>query len=75
MICSAVVDTGVDYEHEDLKDIIAMLGPEELSREDQRTVKRARRLAARFWPGRDPIELSSEALQRALQDLREALPA
>jgi hypothetical protein len=26
-------------------------------------------------PGRDPIQLSSEALQRALQDLQEALPA
>ena len=31
-------------EYEDLKDIIAMLGFEELSREEQRTVKRARRL-------------------------------
>ena len=31
-------------EYEDLKDIIAMLGMEELSREDQRTVQRARRL-------------------------------
>jgi F-type H+-transporting ATPase subunit beta len=31
-------------EYEDLKDIIAMLGLEELSREDQRTVNRARRL-------------------------------
>jgi F-type H+-transporting ATPase subunit beta len=30
--------------YEDLKDIIAMLGLEELSREDQRTVHRARRL-------------------------------
>jgi len=31
-------------EYEDLKDIIAMLGMEELSREDQRVVNRARRL-------------------------------
>jgi F-type H+-transporting ATPase subunit beta len=31
-------------EYEDLKDIIAMLGLEELSREDRKTVKRARRL-------------------------------
>jgi F-type H+-transporting ATPase subunit beta len=31
-------------EYEDLKDIIAMLGMEELSQDDQRTVKRARRL-------------------------------
>jgi F-type H+-transporting ATPase subunit beta len=31
-------------EYEDLKDIIAMLGMEELSRPDQRTVNRARRL-------------------------------
>ena len=31
-------------EYEDLKDIIAMLGMEELSRDDQRTVQRARRL-------------------------------
>ena len=31
-------------EYEELKDIIAMLGLEELSREDQRTVNRARRL-------------------------------
>jgi len=31
-------------EYEDLKDIIAMLGMEELSRSDQRTVNRARRL-------------------------------
>ena len=31
-------------EYENLKDIIAMLGMEELSREDQRTVNRARRL-------------------------------
>lgn len=31
-------------EYEDLKDIIAMLGMEELSREDRRTVKRARRM-------------------------------
>ena len=31
-------------EYEDLKDIIAMLGMEELSRDDQRTVYRARRL-------------------------------
>ncbi|MBD3181160.1 F0F1 ATP synthase subunit beta [Candidatus Poribacteria bacterium] len=31
-------------EYEELKDIIAMLGLEELSREDQQTVKRARRL-------------------------------
>jgi F-type H+-transporting ATPase subunit beta len=31
-------------EYEDLKDIIAMLGLEELSREDRRTVARARRL-------------------------------
>jgi F-type H+-transporting ATPase subunit beta len=31
-------------EYEDLKDIIAMLGIEELSREDQKTVYRARRL-------------------------------
>ncbi|WP_029898923.1 F0F1 ATP synthase subunit beta [Desulfohalovibrio reitneri] len=31
-------------EYEDLKDIIAMLGMEELSREDRRTVQRARRL-------------------------------
>lgn len=31
-------------EYEDLKDIIAMLGLEELSREDRRTVNRARRL-------------------------------
>ncbi|MHC4660752.1 MAG: F0F1 ATP synthase subunit beta [Planctomycetota bacterium] len=31
-------------EYEDLKDIIAMLGLEELSREDQKTVHRARRL-------------------------------
>ncbi len=31
-------------QYEDLKDIIAMLGLEELSREDQRTVNRARRL-------------------------------
>jgi F-type H+-transporting ATPase subunit beta len=31
-------------EYEDLKDIIAMLGMEELSQEDRRTVNRARRL-------------------------------
>jgi len=31
-------------EYEDLKDIISMLGMEELSRDDRRTVKRARRL-------------------------------
>ena len=31
-------------EYEELKDIIAMLGMEELSKEDQRTVHRARRL-------------------------------
>jgi F-type H+/Na+-transporting ATPase subunit beta len=31
-------------EYEDLKDIIAMLGMEELSREDKATVQRARRL-------------------------------
>jgi len=31
-------------EYEELKDIIAMLGMEELSREDQKTVRRARRL-------------------------------
>ncbi|NBB87550.1 MAG: F0F1 ATP synthase subunit beta, partial [Bacteroidetes bacterium] len=31
-------------QYEDLKDIIAMLGMEELSREDQQTVNRARRL-------------------------------
>ena len=31
-------------EYEELKDIIAMLGVEELSREDQQTVNRARRL-------------------------------
>ncbi len=35
-------------EYEDLKDIIAMLGIEELSREDQRTVHRARRLERFF---------------------------
>jgi len=35
--------------YEDLKDIIAMLGISELSREDQRTVFRARRLE-RFYP-------------------------
>ncbi len=38
----AVRETLAQYE--DLKDIIAMLGMEELSREDQRTVNRARRL-------------------------------
>jgi F-type H+-transporting ATPase subunit beta len=32
------------YEYEELKDIIAMLGLEELSKEDQNTVNRARRL-------------------------------
>jgi F-type H+-transporting ATPase subunit beta len=31
-------------EYEELKDIIAMLGLEELSQEDQRTVRRARKL-------------------------------
>ena len=31
-------------EYEELKDIIAMLGVEELSKENQRTVNRARRL-------------------------------
>jgi hypothetical protein len=30
---------------------------------------------AQTRPGRDPSQLSSEALERALQDLREALPA
>ena len=34
--------------YEDLKDIIAMLGINELSREDQRTVYRARRLERFF---------------------------
>jgi len=37
-----VQETLADYE--DLKDIIAMLGMEELSPEDQRTIRRARRL-------------------------------
>jgi len=35
---------GTLAQYEDLKDIIAMLGMEELSQEDRRTVKRARRL-------------------------------
>jgi F-type H+-transporting ATPase subunit beta len=35
-------------EYEDLKDIIAMLGLEELSRADRRTVNRARRLERFF---------------------------
>jgi hypothetical protein len=30
---------------------------------------------ARQRPGRDPSQLSSQALERALQDLRDALPA
>jgi F-type H+-transporting ATPase subunit beta len=41
-VARAVRETLAQYE--DLKDIIAMLGMEELSREDQRTVNRARRL-------------------------------
>jgi len=41
-IARAVRETLAQYE--DLKDIIAMLGMEELSRDDQRTVHRARRL-------------------------------
>ena len=41
-IAQAVRETLANYE--DLKDIIAMLGLEELSREDQRAVNRARRL-------------------------------
>jgi F-type H+-transporting ATPase subunit beta len=41
-IAQAVRKTLSDYEN--LKDIIAMLGMEELSRDDQRTVHRARRL-------------------------------
>jgi F-type H+-transporting ATPase subunit beta len=41
-VARAVRETLAEYE--DLKDIIAMLGMEELSRADQRTVRRARRL-------------------------------
>lgn len=45
-IAQTVRETLANYE--DLKDIIAMLGMEELSRDDQRTVKRARRLERYF---------------------------
>lgn len=45
-IAQAVRETLAGYE--DLKDIIAMMGMEELSRDDQRTVKRARRLERFF---------------------------
>ena len=41
-LARAIRETLANYE--DLKDVIAMLGLEELSREDQRTVNRARRL-------------------------------
>lgn len=45
-IAQTVRETLASYD--DLKDIIAMLGMEELSREDQRTVRRARRLERFF---------------------------
>lgn len=45
-IARSVRETLANYD--DLKDIIAMLGMEELSRDDQRTVKRARRLERFF---------------------------
>jgi F-type H+-transporting ATPase subunit beta len=68
-------------EYEELKDIIAMLGMEELSRNDQRTVRRARRLE-RFltqpfavteqFTGRTaravPIEATLEGCERILND-------
>jgi F-type H+/Na+-transporting ATPase subunit beta len=67
--------------YEDLKDIIAMLGLEELSREDRQTVQRARRLE-RFLtqpfhtteqftglPGRTvPLEDTLEGCERILND-------
>ena len=67
--------------YEDLKDIIAMLGMEELSREDRRTVNRARRLE-RFltqpfftteqFTGREgkmvDIEVTLEGCERILND-------
>jgi F-type H+/Na+-transporting ATPase subunit beta len=67
--------------YEDLKDIIAMLGLEELSREDRRTVQRARRLE-RFLtqpfhtteqftglPGRTvPLEDTLDGCERILAD-------
>jgi F-type H+-transporting ATPase subunit beta len=68
-------------EYEELKDIIAMLGMEELSRDDQRTVRRARRLE-RFltqpfavteqFTGRQaravPIEATLDGCEQILND-------
>ena len=74
-------------QYEDLKDIIAMLGMEELARDDQRTVHRARRLE-RFltqpfsvtepFTGHAghavPLEASLEGCERILNDEFEEYP-
>jgi F-type H+-transporting ATPase subunit beta len=54
-------------EYEDLKDIIAMLGMEELSRADQRTVNRARRLE-RFLT--QPFAVTEQFTGRAAEAVR-----
>ena len=78
-VARKVRETLADYE--DLKDIIAMLGMEELSREDQRVVNRARRLE-RFltqpfavteqFTGRTaravPLEATLDGCERILND-------
>jgi F-type H+-transporting ATPase subunit beta len=78
-IARRVQETLADYE--DLKDIIAMLGMEELSPEDQRTIRRARRLdrfltqpffTTEQFTGREgrfvDLESSLEGCERILND-------
>ena len=78
-VARAVRETLSQYE--DLKDIIAMLGMEELSREDQQTVNRARRLerfltqpfaVTEAFTGREaqavPLEATLRGCERILND-------
>ncbi len=69
-IARAVRQTLSNYE--DLKDIIAMLGMEELSRDDQRTVKQAR-LLERFFT--QPFNVTEEftGLEGRIVDTEDAL--
>ncbi|MFW5696169.1 MAG: F0F1 ATP synthase subunit beta, partial [Phototrophicaceae bacterium] len=66
----AVRETLANYE--DLKDIIAMLGMEELSRDDQRTVNRARRLE-RFLTQPFNVTETFTGLKGRIVDIEEAL--
>jgi F-type H+-transporting ATPase subunit beta len=74
-------------QYEDLKDIIAMLGMEELSRDDQQTVHRARRLerfltqpfaVTEAFTGREgrpvPIEATLEGCEQILDDAYRDVP-